>query len=139
MWSGETTNIPSGWFLCDGQNGTPDLRNRFIVGAGNNYDVGDTGGSDSVRLSVAQIPSHSHSGRTSGSSTLSFVQGSATRYLTTTAINTGNTITGFSTTAGESYATKFLMNLSVTTNSTGGSSSHENRPPYYALAYIMKA
>lgn len=44
-WSGAIVNIPSGWSLCDGTNGTPDLRNRFVVGAGDTYDPDDTGGS----------------------------------------------------------------------------------------------
>mgnify|MGYP003302997876 CR=1 FL=1 len=61
IWSGLQSNIPSGWYLCDGNNGTPDLRNRFIVGAGNSYNVGVTGGFDSVSLSESQIPSHTHS------------------------------------------------------------------------------
>lgn len=44
-WSGAIVDIPSGWFLCDGNNGTPDLRNRFLVGAGGTYAPGATGGS----------------------------------------------------------------------------------------------
>ena len=64
MWSGLLEDIPSGWHLCDGNDGTPDLRNRFIVGIGNKYGVGDTGGNDSVILTEDQMPSHSHSGDT---------------------------------------------------------------------------
>lgn len=45
MWSGNIGNIPAGWVLCDGNNGTPDLRNKFIVGAGDTYAVDNTGGS----------------------------------------------------------------------------------------------
>ena len=62
VWSGSEGSIPSGWYLCNGSNGTPDLRNRFIVGAGSgsNYSVGNTGGSDTVTLSTSQIPAHSH-------------------------------------------------------------------------------
>jgi len=44
MWKGTVGTIPSGWVLCDGNNGTPDLRSRFIVGAGGSYTPGDTGG-----------------------------------------------------------------------------------------------
>ena len=64
MWSGSITDIPLGWALCDGSNGTPDLRDRFIVGAGGDYNVGNTGGANSVTLTVAQMPSHSHSSGT---------------------------------------------------------------------------
>jgi hypothetical protein len=60
MWSGSVVSIPSGWLLCDGTNGTPDLRDRFIVGAGGTYTVNDTGGADSVQLSGSEMPSHSH-------------------------------------------------------------------------------
>ena len=62
MWSGESNNIPNSWALCDGSNGTPDLRNRFIVVSGCNYSVGNSGCSDTVTLSTDQMPSHNHSG-----------------------------------------------------------------------------
>ena len=61
MWSGSTSSVPTGWALCNGQNGTPDLRDRFIVGAGNSYSVGSKGGADSVTLTTSQMPSHAHS------------------------------------------------------------------------------
>jgi len=110
MWGGATANIPNGWALCDGTNGTPDLRDRFVVGAGNTYNVDDTGGADSVQLTEAEMPSHSHNftlnNETSGGSPglIGRLTGSAT----------------------------------VTTNTVGGDQGHENRPPYYALAYIQK-
>ena len=47
LWSGAVEDIPAGWHLCDGTAGTPDLRDKFIIGAGSTYGVGDTGGSDS--------------------------------------------------------------------------------------------
>ena len=55
MWSGATNNIPSGWALCDGNNGTPNLQDKFIVGAGSSYAVAATGGS-----ADATLVSHSH-------------------------------------------------------------------------------
>jgi hypothetical protein len=63
MWSGSIASIPAGWYLCDGTNGTPNLRDRFIVGAGSTYAVNATGGS-----ADATLPSHTHgvSGTTSG-------------------------------------------------------------------------
>jgi len=64
MWSGSIANIPAGWALCNGANGTPDLRNRFVVGAGSTYAVGATGGADSVTLTAAQMPTHNHSAST---------------------------------------------------------------------------
>jgi microcystin-dependent protein len=62
MWSGSIASIPSGWALCDGTGGRPDLRDRFIVGAGTSYVPGNTGGANTVTLDVTQIPSHTHTG-----------------------------------------------------------------------------
>ena len=56
IWSGASNAIPTGWVLCDGQNSTPDLRDRFVIGAGSNYAVDATGGS-----ADAIVVSHSHS------------------------------------------------------------------------------
>lgn len=67
LWSGATSNIPSGWVLCDGQNSTPDLRGKFVIGAGGSYNPAATGGSETVTLSTSQIPSHSHSTDSAGS------------------------------------------------------------------------
>tara|TARA_A100001234_G_scaffold221042_1_gene235598 strand:+ start:662 stop:1489 length:828 start_codon:yes stop_codon:yes gene_type:complete len=60
LWNGAIGSIPSNFRLCDGQNGTPDLRDRFIVGAGAGYAPGDTGGSSQVTLTEAQLATHSH-------------------------------------------------------------------------------
>ena len=65
MWSGQVNTIPSGWALCNGSNGTPDLRGRFVVGysgSGDYASVGNKGGSDSRTLSIANMPAHNHSG-----------------------------------------------------------------------------
>jgi hypothetical protein len=61
MWSGAQNAIPSGYVICDGNNGTPDLYNRFIVGAGSSYAVDATGGSSSITLSTSNLPGHTHS------------------------------------------------------------------------------
>ena len=63
LWSGAANAIPSGWVLCDGQNSTPNLAGRFVVGysdSDNDYDVGDTGGNYTQTLSTNQIPAHTH-------------------------------------------------------------------------------
>lgn len=60
MWSGSIATIPSGWYLCDGSNNTPDLRDRFIIGAGGLKVPTTVGGSDRVTLTTANMPSHAH-------------------------------------------------------------------------------
>ena len=60
MWNNTAASIPAGWQLCDGTNGTPDLRDKFIVGAGSTYAFGDTGGAASVTLTQATMPIHTH-------------------------------------------------------------------------------
>ena len=60
MWSGSSSNVPNGQALCNGNNNTPGLRDKFVLGAGKDYSVGATGGEKEVVLTVAQMPSHSH-------------------------------------------------------------------------------
>lgn len=60
MWSGSVEEIPEGWALCDGSGGTPDLTDKFIVGAGFNYDIAAEGGADEVTLDITNMPTHSH-------------------------------------------------------------------------------
>ena len=140
LWSGSIASIPSGWNLCDGTNGTPDLRNRFIVGAGSTYAVGATGGADSVTLDASQMPAHTHtfsgSTNTTGAHTHTVAAGNsggADNIITTG--NARSNDTSYTTSSAGDHSHTF----SGTTASTGGGGSHENRPPYYALAYIQKA
>ena len=121
IWSGSAASIPNGWVLCNGQksNGrtTPDLRDRFIVGAGSGYKVGAKGGEATHKLTVNEMPSHSHSYSFYGADVaLAFKKNN---YF---------------------YSQKEPYDLSNTaeTESTGGNKAHENRPPYYALCYIMR-
>ncbi len=235
-WSGSIANIPAGWALCNGANGTPDLRNRFIVGAGGAYGVGDTGGADSVTLTAAQMPTHNHSATTAsagahthggstgnggghshtgttasdgshnhsastgsagahthtgsaasagahthgleynlGTSTSGSNRGiagtgggndswhnfirirvnSAGAHTHSLSINSGGAHTHtVSVTAGGAHTHTFTTSTqaahnhsissdgghthTMTVGNAGSGNSHENRPPYYALAYIMK-
>ena len=177
VWSGSEGSIPSGWYLCNGSNSTPDLRNRFIVGAGSgsSYSVGNTGGSNTVTLSTSQIPSHSHttnnhshnasvsdpghghsvsvsdpghSHNTSvtGAKLFPGYGGAHVPYggaggYPGTHFNMSNANTGISANASNANTSISVStgNANPSTNNTGGGGSHENRPPYYALCYIMKS
>ena len=133
VWSGAVGAVPAGYYLCNGLNGTPDLRNSFVLGAGSTYSVGQTGGStDAVIVShthtatsVVTDPGHAHKYTipTASSSTTS-----AFTANTGTSVNTGDTT---SVTTGITVAT--------TNSTTGVSGTNANMPPYYALCYIMKA
>jgi microcystin-dependent protein len=230
VWSGSVASIPAGWVLCDGANGTPNLRDRFVVGAGSSYAVDATGGSNTVTLATTEIPGHTHtvsgttasdgahthnvSGNTAaggdhshnfnansgnagdhahngstsntgahqhnsdnvpsqnvgslapddtpsrrtaawaeprqnvqpaaltssaGAHSHNFTTANAGTHSHNFNANTGNsgnhthTLSGTADSAGAHTHT-----FSATTGSTGGGSAHENRPPFYALAYIMK-
>ena len=180
MWSGASNAIPTGWVLCDGDNNTPDLRNRFIVGAGSTYSVGNTGGSDTVTLNSSQLPRHTHSvnltaasnGAHAHSHTFSInfsgltcssagghshtldtviyhdrwggmdgadgISGKGTLTTSWAGDHTHN-ITGNGTLSGSiSSGGAHTHSVSGNTGSVGSGSSHENRPPYYALCFIMK-
>jgi hypothetical protein len=117
--------------LCDGGNGTPDLRDRFVVGAGSTYAVAVTGGSanavvvehNHTATSVVTDPGHSH--------TVPYVAN-----LSASQGGTGVDATGGPTSTSTANTG---ITVSTTTTNTGVSGTNANLPPYYALAYIMKA
>jgi len=199
LWSGAISAIPSGWVICNGSNSTPDLRDRFVVGAGTTYAVGATGGANTVTLDSTMIPGHTHtfsatSGSTSAAHThtysgtsggqsvshthavtdaghshtlngdsyvYQFPYGSALNIrgdynavrantitnpstsTATTGISLGNASADhthtYSGTTADASSTAHTHTVSGTSDSTGGGLAHENRPPYYALAFIMKS
>jgi microcystin-dependent protein len=215
VWSGSIASIPAGWVLCNGANGTPDLRDRFVVGAGGSYAVDATGGANTVTLATTEIPGHTHTGTTAsdGAHTHNVSgntsnTGAHTHNVSGNTSNTGaHTHTGstsntgahthtltlnqvlgnvsqialgqfnsvaqnFTTSSSGAHSHNFTTNSdgahshtlsgtadsagahshtlsgtaasagdhthAFTTASTGGGGAHENRPPFYALAYIMK-
>lgn len=161
MWSGLIADIPTGWHLCDGTNSTPDLRNSFVVGAGDEYTKGDTGGAKTTNLTSGQLPSHTHTfSATSGTTTgldgqFQGIDDNNTSYklriglangVFSTSNHTGPYISSETKVQNSTYPSRVNFNgnnhthsVSGTTASVGDGDDIENRPPYYALAYIMKA
>jgi len=157
MWSGAENKIGqsvasggtgSGWYLCNGSNGTPDLRDKFVVGAGtgSSYSVDDSGGSaDATLVSHSHtINNHTHSvsGNTGNDSHSHTIQssssiGGGTRV--TSQNDTGNTATTSSDTHSHSFSATTGNPSDRGTNLQGSSGTNKNLPPYYALCYIMKS
>ena len=108
-WYGASNAIPTGFVLCDGNNNTPDLRDRFIIGAGNNYNVGVTGGSKD-----AVLVSHFHT-------TLNYVARS-----------------NYAEPRNFGVGTDGNLNSTGNTDTKGEDGTNKNLPPYHALCYIMK-
>ena len=126
IWSGAANAIPTGWVLCNGSNSTPDLRGKFVVGyhdSNGDYDVGDTGGAETVTLTTAQMPAHHHTVPlfgTAGNHPYDRIHGGKRSW---------------------NYPNENEQGTSASPggmNNTGGGQAHENRPPFYALCYIMK-
>jgi hypothetical protein len=131
IWSGSVGSIPTGWTLCNGSNSTPDLRDKFIIGAGSTYAVGGTGGSAN-----AVVVSHTHTATVTDSGhthSLTAWHGAASpgqgggadsgqRLSSNTAVTSASSTTG----------------ITVANSTEGVSGNNANLPPYYALCYIMK-
>ena len=127
LWSGSVGAIPSGWALCNGTNGTPDLRSRFVVGAGSAYNVAATGGSaDSV------VVAHSHSITDPGHTH------QYNKWISDNAIDGPDSVTRYSGDIHLEIQPTVSATTGISVNSSGQSGVNANLPPYYALAYIMK-
>jgi len=120
FWSGTVASIPDGWQLCDGSNGTPDLRDRFVVGARQDYggtamtgvsgSLTKTGGEAYHTLTIDEMPAHSHT--YNAPIFPSRYDGHSSPLCTSTATSNTSTV--------------------------GGGRSHNNLGPYYALCFIMR-
>ena len=143
LWSGSTGSIPSGFVLCNGSNSTPDLRDRFVVGAGNSYAVGATGGAttatDTVNISGSDTVNVSVSG--SGTTSDEFGNFGNTNVYAYygTAIQYRNLHNNYGSVQTHDHPFSFSGSGSDTVNISGSDTvSIDTRSPYYALCYIMK-
>jgi hypothetical protein len=208
-WNGTVATIPAGWALCNGANGTPDLRDRFIVGAGNSYTPGNLGGAATVALAIANLPAHNHgvadpghahsvydpghnhgfndpghnhyvndpghghhlndpghahgippggwgqAGQDNGGGSFisgangwgNYTGGINGTYGAATNMSMNNSGTGIwlnaaatncYNSASPTYVSIYASGTGISTTNTGSGAAIENRPPYYALCYIMK-
>lgn len=140
MWGGSIASIPNGYQLCNGAAAAtselvaitgatvPDLRDRFVVGAGSAVGVGSTGGANEVILTTAQMPAHSHNVNNQTSDGPQWLAFSRTDINPTPPNNS----TGYASAVGTGDDRIFSI------TNTGGGAAHENRPPYYALVYMIK-
>ena len=156
MWSGTIATIPSNWSLCNGSNGTPDLRNTFVIGAHSDSSGAKTTVTGSATASGgskdATLVSHEHTTDSiieTGSTSAKDLSGAITKISegfnangTATGVfsktNDGNNdITGSSSTSPVSGVT-MDVNHRHSTDTQGTSATNANLPPYFALAYIMR-
>ena len=153
MFSGTVAGLPSQWKLCDGTDGTPDLRGRFIVGAGGSYAQGATGGVEQAALSASDIPSHTHgSGSLSSGSAGNHRHEVPARERNASSDHTHGVSSRLSSATGTASFTDYDFQTSLDGSHShsvsgetgtgfglgGASPTHENRPPFYALAFIQR-
>ena len=151
LWSGTTESIPTGWSICDGVGGTPDLRDKFIVGAGSTYDVNATGGSaDAIAVSHTHTASsnstgaHTHSTTAAGNHAHTIATASTQGKYEKQGYNftcyDGKTSASTNTTGNHTHTANSAgaHAHTITVNAGGAAGTGKNLPPYYALAYIMK-
>jgi microcystin-dependent protein len=134
MWSGSIAAIPSGWLLCDGTNGTPNLRDRFVIGAGSSYAVAATGGSKD-----AIVVSHTHTASTNSAGSHNHTVEDVPLRANDTDRGSSGSLFSLDSNTTRTTSSAGTHSHTVTVNSTGSSGTNANLPPYYALAYIMKA
>ena len=141
MWSSTKGTIPAGWLLCDGTNITPNLQDRFVVGAGGNYTCNSVGGADLVTvtgsvtigghaLSAAETPLHTHGTLTDYWAT-GWTYGSSRNNVEYSATSVNVNATSYTDYAGSGTSHGHTATFA-------GTSNQDKRPPFYALCYIRK-
>lgn len=167
IWSGAVAAIPANWQICDGTGGTPDLRDRFIVGSGSTYATGATGGAATANLEHSHTLTVGSGGAHTHTQPNTSTDGTHTHTATGNTGTTGN-IGSWERALSGSFRAKsdHVHSIDAATLATDGSHAHTNpstdsggahahaladstttlglsaaqdiRPPYYALAFIMR-
>ena len=140
-----TGNADTTWHLCDGTNGTPDLRGRFILGASASHAVGTTGGEEATGLSIANLPPHSFSGTTRTKQLKGGFYGAAWAHMgdsygivSKTKSGEEEAINGQTNQPKYKFEVNATHDHTFTTNTLGAGQPHNNMPPFYTLSYIIK-
>lgn len=145
MWYGSSSSVPTGWAICNGSNGTPNMMNMFPRGASStSYSSSSDGGKDDQTLTVSQLPAHSHS--VTGSVT---VNSTGSEHYHGMRADGGSTHSGGSRIRAEDDYSKTLYtntdgahthgtSHNLGTADTGGGSTFDNRPAYRNVVFIMK-
>lgn len=141
MYSGPLSEIPDGWAICDGNNGTPNLLGKFLKGVNTGDEIGRTGGQESWTMSESQMPSHSHSGSTDSDDH----SHNHKAFIDSLGTNSSSDYSSFKPFTADkfdrdacytSHSGNHSHNISV--ESTGGASAIANLPAYYEIAFIMR-
>jgi microcystin-dependent protein len=144
MWGGSVSNIPAGWQLCDGTNGAPDLRDRFIMAAPTGQEPGQTGGANQITLTTSNMPSHSHtitvvsSGIHAHNYTDSWLENDNADFWVGGLAPTSLAFSQHSDAVTRTTNSHAGNVHSASASTSGNGTSFENRPAYYTLAFIIK-
>lgn len=141
VWTGAITDIPAGWFVCDGNNGTPNLTNKMLRGHGSaNTSAGATGGANQKTISESQMASHTHSvtvdSTVLGSHNHGITRGSNNWEQLDTSTGSNDSFKYNSETFETQTNGQHAHSFSV--GNTGTESSIENRPGHKNVIYIMR-
>ncbi len=121
MWSGNTSDIPDGWALCDGYEGRPNLIDKFVCGTTVQNELLTIAGEDETKLTIAQIAAHTHS--------LEYVTAKSKNYGVAGSTNSSN---------DDNVWRGGTISETRISSATGGDKPFSNLPPYYVLAYIVR-
>jgi len=134
IWAGTIATIPSGWAICDGLGGTPNLLDKFVRGVNTNVtNPGLTGGLSTVTLTISQMPSHNHTPTLGQNHDHTIPTGTGNG---TTGVKRGTVPQGNGLDLGDE-SDPIVVGGNDTGN-TGSNQAHDNIPPFFEVAYIIK-